>query len=247
MKVRELMTKDVVCANPESTLEEIAAMMKTADTGAIPVVDGDELIGVITDRDIVIRCIAEGKDPLETTAEEISSEDIHTIEPDTDADEALHIMERHQVRRLPVVEDGRLLGVISIGDVAVKGNARKSGEALEGVSRGVKHDGEGRGRKAERGSGERNKKTAGSNEKRNDKVHDRQERLEHADGRSAQRRGGANAVRKGEAAQALPRRGDKPGISSHRRQEEDNRQARVIPFRDETQTGAKTGRKRKVS
>src|SRR5204862_6139790 len=147
MKVRELMTKDVVCANPESTLEEIAAMMKTADTGAIPVVDGDELVGVITDRDIVMRCIAEGKDPLETTAEEISSEDIHTIEPDIDADEALEIMERHQVRRLPGVEGGRLRGVISIGDVAVRGDARKSGEALEGVSRGVKHDGQSCGRK----------------------------------------------------------------------------------------------------
>lgn len=139
MKVREVMTTNVVTAMPETTLEEIAMMMKTEDTGAIPVVDEGELIGIVTDRDIVVRCVAEGRDPSEVSAEDIITEDVEVVDRDTDAAEALEIMGRRQIRRLPVVENGELVGMVSLGDLAVKqGDERDTGEALKDVSRGVK-------------------------------------------------------------------------------------------------------------
>jgi CBS domain-containing protein len=142
MKVRELMTTDVAIASPDSTLEEVASMMKEDDIGAVPILDEDQLVGVVTDRDIVVRCIAEGKDPTETNVEDILSDNPVTIDLDADVDEAARVMADHQVRRLPVVEDGVLVGIISLGDIAVKEQDEEpAAEALEGVSRGVKAGG----------------------------------------------------------------------------------------------------------
>src|SRR5207253_1379881 len=101
MKVRELMTEEVATVTLATTLNEIASKMKEEDTGAIPVLDEDKLAGIVTDRDIVIRCIAEGKDPNELTAEDILSRELETIEPDADVQEAARIMARRQVRRQP--------------------------------------------------------------------------------------------------------------------------------------------------
>jgi CBS domain-containing protein len=140
MKVREAMTERVTTAGPETTLEELASMMKGEDTGAIPVVDEGELLGIVTDRDIVIRCIAEGGDPTEMTAEDVVSENLETVDPDSDLDEALELMADKQIRRLPVVENGELVGILSIGDVAVKqGDEEETGRALKDVSQGVKN------------------------------------------------------------------------------------------------------------
>lgn len=142
MKVREIMTTEVATAQPDSTLEEVASMMKEEDTGAIPVLDEDELVGIITDRDIVVRCIAEGKDATETNVEDILSEDLVTISPDDDVEEAARLMSERQIRRLPVVEEGELIGMISLGDIAVKEvDEEPATAALEGVSRGVKQTG----------------------------------------------------------------------------------------------------------
>src|SRR5512135_3200217 len=105
MKVRDVMTSEVVTANADTTLEEIATMMKSEDTGAIPVVEEDELLGLITDRDIVIRCVAEGRDPAEVVAEDILTDSLEVVDPDTEVAEALDLMGRHQIRRLPVVEN----------------------------------------------------------------------------------------------------------------------------------------------
>jgi CBS domain-containing protein len=138
MKVRDIMTADVKTAAPENTIEEIATLMRDEDTGAIPVVDDDELIGLVTDRDIVIRCIAEGENPAETTADEMFSERLETIEPEADVEEAARLMARRQIRRLPVVENGRLVGMVSLGDIAVKASDDQAGEALKEVSHGVK-------------------------------------------------------------------------------------------------------------
>ena len=140
MKVRDIMTTDVATATPETTLEDIATMMRDEDTGAIPVLDDDELVGIITDRDIVIRCIAEGKDPVETTVEDVLSEGLETIEPESNIEEARELMSRRQVRRLPVVEGGQLIGMLSIGDIAVKSDS-DVGDTLENVSEGVKASG----------------------------------------------------------------------------------------------------------
>lgn len=139
MTVREIMTTDVECAAPETTLDEIAEMMRDQDTGAIPVLDGDELCGIITDRDIVVRCIAEGEDPKEVTADEILSENLRTIGPDAEVEQAARLMAEAQVRRLPIVENGKLVGMLSIGDIAVKhADQELAGSALENVSEGVK-------------------------------------------------------------------------------------------------------------
>ena len=139
MQVRDVMTTNLVTATPETTLEEIAAMMKIGDTGVIPVAEEGELIGLITDRDIVIRCVAEGRDPAEVSAEDIVSEDVEVVDPDTAVEEALEIMGRRQIRRLPVVDLGELVGMISIGDIAVKqGDEKETGETLKDVSQGVK-------------------------------------------------------------------------------------------------------------
>jgi CBS domain-containing protein len=139
MKVRDIMTSDVVTAGADTTLEEIATMMKSEDTGAIPVVEENELLGLITDRDIVIRCVAEGRDPAEVSAEDILSENLEVVDLDTEVEEALDLMGRHQIRRLPVVEKGELVGMVSLGDLAVKQSDKKdTGKALKDVSKGVK-------------------------------------------------------------------------------------------------------------
>lgn len=136
MKIREIMTADVASASPETTLEEIATMMRDADTGAIPVVDDEALIGIVTDRDIVVRCIAEGHDPAEKTAEEIISDNPVTIEPDAEVEDAAELMAERKIRRLPVCEDGRLIGMVSLGDIAVNQNL-EAGDTLESVSQGA--------------------------------------------------------------------------------------------------------------
>src|SRR4051794_34724361 len=107
MNIRDIMTTGVSTATPETTLEEIATMMKKENVGAIPIVDEDEeLCGMLTDRDIVMRCVAEGCNPADTRAEDILTEDLHVIEVDEDIDAATELMSRHQVRRLPVVQNG---------------------------------------------------------------------------------------------------------------------------------------------
>lgn len=139
MKVREIMTTDVRCAAPETTLDDVARLMRDEDTGAIPVLDGDDLVGIVTDRDIVVHCIADGDDPREITALEVISGPPQTITPDQDVKEASRIMAEAQIRRLPVCENGRLVGILSIGDIAVKQpEEATAAKTLENVSEGVK-------------------------------------------------------------------------------------------------------------
>lgn len=165
MKVRDIMTTAVETAAPDSSLQEIARMMKVEDVGSIPIVDGDELAGIITDRDIVVRCIAAGKDPSDTAAQDILSGDLQTVEPDADVQQAARIMAEHRIRRLPVCEDGNLVGMVSIGDIAVKEGEDTAGEALEDISEGVKQSpgGPGRGKKQPiaAGSGGRKRRRTG--------------------------------------------------------------------------------------
>jgi CBS domain-containing protein len=140
MKVSEIMTRDVQTAQPDTTVEEIAALMKEEGVGAVPVLDeGGELAGIVTDRDIVVRCIAEGKDASETTVDDILSEDLSTIEPYADVREAYRLMSSRKVRRLPVVEEGELVGIVSLGDISVKDeDERATGETLQEISQGVR-------------------------------------------------------------------------------------------------------------
>jgi predicted transcriptional regulator len=113
--------------------------MRNENVGAIPIVDDDDnLAGIITDRDIVVRAIAEGEDPNECTAEEILSEQLHTIHPEADLEEAADLMAQHHIRRLPVVEDELIVGMISLGDLAVKSEEDEASDVLEDVSEGVR-------------------------------------------------------------------------------------------------------------
>lgn len=212
MKVREIMTADVATAAPDTSLREIANMMREEDTGAIPVLDGDELAGILTDRDIVIRCVAEGRDPEDTTAEEILSERLETVEPDTDVGEASTLMARRQVRRLPVVEDGRLVGMVSLGDIAVRAEEDVAADALENVSEGVN---------ASRATKRARPQAAVA-------------RREQAGTAPRGGTGGTSEIARRGTAQTGKFRtgGQRQEISNRSAREEEQRQARVIPFRE---------------
>jgi CBS domain-containing protein len=110
-------------------------MMRDENVGLAPIVEGDKLIATLTDRDIAIRVVAEGKDPEQTTVREVASTNVVTIDPQQDLDEALRLMAKHQVRRLPVVEeDGRLVGVVAQADVAREGDDEQTGQVVQEIS-----------------------------------------------------------------------------------------------------------------
>ena len=138
MNVREIMTTNVTKATPENTLVDIAVTMRDENIGAVPVVEDGQLLGIVTDRDIVVRGIADGREPSDTRVEEVLSEEVESVSPDTDVTDAADLMASRQIRRLPVVDDGQLIGMISLGDIAVKHEESTAAYALEGVSEGVK-------------------------------------------------------------------------------------------------------------
>jgi CBS domain-containing protein len=134
--VRDVMTARPRAAAPDTPLSQVAELMVTEDVGAIPVIDGDKLAGVITDRDIVVRAIAKGKDPRGMATSEISSGEVVTVGPDHDLSDALHLMAQHQVRRLPVVDDeNRLVGMVSQADVALESHDKSVGEMVAEISK----------------------------------------------------------------------------------------------------------------
>ncbi|EOS57992.1 Predicted signal-transduction protein containing cAMP-binding and CBS domains [Paenibacillus barengoltzii J12] len=137
-KVSEIMTKNVVTVSPQDNVYEVAVKMKENDTGFIPVVEGgDKLIGVITDRDLVIRGIAE-KRPGSTAVTEVMTKGIKTATQEMSVDEAAELMAEQQIRRLPVCEGDRLIGIVSLGDLAVRNIfADNAGEALSEISEQV--------------------------------------------------------------------------------------------------------------
>jgi CBS domain-containing protein len=134
-QIRELMTVRPRTVKTGDPIVEAAKLMKGEDSGIAPIVDGDRLVGVVTDRDIAIRVVAEGRDPRETKVEEIASQNLVTIDPQQGLDEALRLMAKHQVRRLPVVEeDGKLVGLVSQADVARRADAERTGEVVQQIS-----------------------------------------------------------------------------------------------------------------
>jgi CBS domain-containing protein len=134
-KIREVMTPNPRTVESSAPVIEAAKIMRDEDVGIVPIVEGDRLVGTITDRDIAIRVVAEGKDAQSTTVREIASTQLVTIDPEQDLDEALRLMAQHQVRRLPVVEeDGRLVGIVAQADVAREGEDSKTGQVVEQIS-----------------------------------------------------------------------------------------------------------------
>jgi CBS domain-containing protein len=135
-KVADVMTQRPRAVTPQTPLNEVAEVMETDDVGAVPLVEGDRLVGIVTDRDIVVRAIAKGKDPRGMPASEVSSRELLTVSPDDDLSDALKLMAQYQVRRLAVTaKDDRLVGVVSQADVALQGKDKDTGQLLVGISR----------------------------------------------------------------------------------------------------------------
>ena len=134
MKIAQLMAKDVLVARPEDTIRTVAEQMSRVDIGALPVCDGRRLLGMITDRDIVVRAVAFGRGP-DTTCGAIMSRDIKYCFEDDDVDEVCQRMGEEQIRRIPVLDRHRqLVGIVSLGDLATDGRPRSAGRALEKIS-----------------------------------------------------------------------------------------------------------------
>jgi CBS domain-containing protein len=133
--VKDAMTPSPCTIDADQTVEYAARMMKQEDVGLAPVVEGRRLVGTVTDRDIAVRLVAEGGDPKTVTVREIASNDPITVDPQEDLAEALRLMASHRVRRLPVVEDGRIVGVLAQADVADEAKAKKVGQMVEEISK----------------------------------------------------------------------------------------------------------------
>jgi CBS domain-containing protein len=133
--IREVMTSNPCTIDADKPVSYAAKMMRDEDVGLAPVVEGDRLLGTLTDRDIAIRVVAEGRDPDSTKVKDVASTDVVTVDPQQDLDAALRLMAEHQVRRLPVVEeDGRVVGVVAQADVARQADDLKTGEVVERIS-----------------------------------------------------------------------------------------------------------------
>jgi CBS domain-containing protein len=138
--IREIMSTDVSYVDTSTSIPEVAKIMKQKDIGAVPVLQNGNLVGIITDRDIIIRAVADNKDVNTITAEQIMTVDPVSIEENSDVDKATELMGEYQVKRLPVMKNGRLVGMVSLGDIAIENiHIDEAGEALSGISQGIRH------------------------------------------------------------------------------------------------------------
>jgi CBS domain-containing protein len=135
-KVGEVMTGRPRAVTPDTPVSEAAQLMEQEDIGSLPVLDGEELVGMVTDRDIVVRAVAKGKDPRGMPVRDVATREVVTVSVDDDLGDALDLMAAHQVRRLPVVSDGgRLVGVLSQADAALHAKEKDVGEMVEEISK----------------------------------------------------------------------------------------------------------------
>lgn len=134
--VRDTMTADPRSIGASASVVEAARLMREEHIGSLPITDDEKLVGMITDRDITTRVVAEAADPRTTSVGDVYSHDLISVEPDKDLEDALQLMARHQVRRLPVVENGRLVGIVAQADIALtlRENETKTGELVEAIS-----------------------------------------------------------------------------------------------------------------
>ena len=129
--IKEVMTADPHIISSDATLQDAAREMQSDDIGAVLVTDNGDVAGILTDRDIVVRAVAEGRDPSSTTVGDVATRDVTTLTPDSSVDDAIRIVREKNVRRIPVVEDGRPAGIVSIGDLAIE---RDTDSALADIS-----------------------------------------------------------------------------------------------------------------
>jgi CBS domain-containing protein len=134
--IKDVMTSKPCTIDADKSVAYAAKMMREEDVGLAPIVEGDKLIGMLTDRDIAIRVVAEDRNPDQVKVREVASKQVVTIDPQQDLDEALRIMAKHQVRRLAVVEeDGKLVGVVAQADIAREGDDTQTGKLVEEISK----------------------------------------------------------------------------------------------------------------
>ncbi|NBJ14909.1 MAG: CBS domain-containing protein [Dehalobacter sp. 4CP] len=140
MRVMDIMSTDVSWVDPAAKVADIAKIMRDKDIGAVPVVQAGKVLGIITDRDIVLRVIASNKDVNQMTAEQCMTVDPICIDGTQDIDTVAETMAEYQVKRLPVLNKGQIIGVIALGDLAIENiHINEAGEALNGISRGISH------------------------------------------------------------------------------------------------------------
>ena len=118
--IRDVMTQNPECVSGDTTVTDAAKLMRDKDFGGILAMDGDDVSGFLTDRDIAIRVVAEGKDPNSCTVREVATTDLHTLSPDDSVEDAIKLVREHNVRRVPVVEGAKPVGIVSIGDLALE-------------------------------------------------------------------------------------------------------------------------------
>jgi CBS domain-containing protein len=133
--VRDAMTEDPRSIGASASVVEAARLMREEHVGSLPITEDEQLVGMITDRDITTRVVAEAADLEMTLVGDVYSRDPISVEPDKDLEEALRLMARHQVRRLPVVEHGRLVGIVAQADIALREKEEKTGELVEAISK----------------------------------------------------------------------------------------------------------------
>ncbi|WP_100403747.1 CBS domain-containing protein [Bacillus sp. FJAT-42315] len=133
MKVREIMSRNVACCTSQDSMEAAASKMESLNVGAIPVVNNGQVVGMVTDRDLVIRGLANQQGNM---VSDVMSNNVVSVSPDASLEEAAALMAQHQIRRLPVVENGQIAGIVSLGDLSVREQANESaGSALSNISK----------------------------------------------------------------------------------------------------------------
>lgn len=134
--VRDVMTRNPQCVSEKDSVRDAARIMKDQDTGVVPVVDGKKIVGMITDRDIVVRCVAEGKNPLDAKVSDVMSAGVHKVKEDATINEVLTMMSSAEIRRVPVVNgNDEIIGIVSMADIASEGNQDgKVGQTVERIS-----------------------------------------------------------------------------------------------------------------
>lgn len=136
MKVREAMHQGAQWVSPDTSIRELARLMREHDIGSVPIGENDRLVGMVTDRDIVCRAVADGKNLDNLKARDVMSEGIFYCREDADLQEAVRLMEEKQIRRLPVIDQNkRMVGILALGDISHAGPRNLSGEVLQAVSR----------------------------------------------------------------------------------------------------------------
>ena len=137
LKASDVMSQNPTTATPRDTIQTVAQLMSSENVGVIPVIEegsNNRLVGVVTDRDIVVRAVAEGRNPGEVTVEQVMTPDVVTVEPGDDAQKAVELMENHQIRRILVCNGDQLVGVIAQADIARQGSDLQTGELVEEIS-----------------------------------------------------------------------------------------------------------------